>query len=236
MSYRNIPSSQPHRRPRSSQGPPSYTTTPAVESPLHLNPSPGLLQNHLSIPARDPSGFADPNTTTGPVPSIAGDFGNLDTVPRGGVRGARSFSSPSPAIGLNTGPTGSPFLSPRAYPGGQSPQSRGQLAASDSRYSTARSVAVGSEYLSGNMAHEAHNWGWQGRPSHPHLQQGPMGFDQPYSPQQSVPPGGFPIDYDARHGTPRSYYQSSSYLSVPSHGLPQGAHHPRRYLDRLCSL
>lgn len=157
MSYRNIPSSQPHRRPRSSQGPPSYTTTPAVESPLHLNPNPGLSQNHLSIPSRDPSGFADPNTTTGPVPSIAGDFGNLNTVPRGGVRGARSFSSPSPAIGLNTAPTGSPFLSPGVYPGGQSSQSRGQLAASDSRYSTARSVAVGSEYLSGNMAHEAHS-------------------------------------------------------------------------------
>lgn len=166
MSYRNIPSSQPHRRPRSSQGPPSYTTTttttattPAVESPLHLNPNPGLSQNHLSIPARDPSGFADPNTTTGPVPSIAGGFGNLNTVPRGGVRGARSFSSPSPAIGLNTGPTGSPFLSPGIYPTGQqSSQSRGQLAASsNSRYTTARSVAVGSEYLSGNMAHETHS-------------------------------------------------------------------------------
>ncbi|ODM15103.1 hypothetical protein SI65_09599 [Aspergillus cristatus] len=229
MSYRNIPSSQPHRRPCSSQGPPSYTTTtPAVESPLHLSPNPGLSQNHLSIPARDPSGFADPNTSTGPVPSIAGDFANLNTVPRGGVRGARSFSSPSPAIGLNTGPTGSPFLSPGVYPAGQqSSQSRGQLAASDPRYSTARSVAVGSEDLSGNMAHEAHNWVWQGRPSHPHLQQPPIGFDQPYSPQQSVSPGGFPIDYDARQGTPRNYYQSSPYLSVPSHGLPQGAHHPR---------
>lgn len=158
MSYRNIPSSQPHRRPRSSQGPPLHTTTttPAVESPLHLNPNPGLSQNHLSIPARDPSGFADPNTTTGPAPSIASDFGNLNIVPRGGVRGARSFSSPSPAIGLNTGPTGSPFLSPGGYPTGQ--RSRGQLAASsDSRYTTARSVAVGSEYLSGNMAHEAHS-------------------------------------------------------------------------------
>lgn len=159
MSYRNIPSSQPHRRPRSSQGPPSYTTTtPAVESPLQLSPNPGLSQNHLSIPARDPSGFADPNTSTGPVPSIAGDFANLNTVPRGGVRGARSFSSPSPAIGLSTGPTGSPFLSPGVYPAGQqSSQSREQLAASDPRYSTARSVAVGSEYLSGNMTHEAHS-------------------------------------------------------------------------------
>jgi len=159
MSYRNIPSSQPHRRPRSSQGPPSYaTTTPAVESPLHLNPNPSLSQNHLSIPARDPSGFADPITSTGPVPSIAGDFANLNTVPRAGVRGARSFSSPSPAIGLNTGPTGSPFLSPGVYSGAQqSSHNRGQLAASDPRYTTARSVAVGSEYLSGNMAHEAHS-------------------------------------------------------------------------------
>lgn len=155
MSYRNIPpSSQPHRRPRSSQGPLSYTNTSTpVESPLHLNP--GVSQN-LSIPARDSSGFADPNST---VQSIAGDFGNLTSVPRGGVRGARSFSSPSPAIGPNTGPSGSPFLSPGVYPGAQSPglssQSRGQLSPADPQYSTAsRSVAVGSDYL-GNMAHEA---------------------------------------------------------------------------------
>ena len=86
----------------------------------------------------------DPNTSTAGTltggGSGGGDFLDPTQIPRGSVRSARSFSSPSSSIGLTAGSTASQFHSSAVYPGAglgsglASSHGRQRLSTGDPRY------------------------------------------------------------------------------------------------------
>ena len=139
-SSRHSPSHRYHRQQqfRASSRSPSHSSYshPVFESPLALSPNPAAAASS-STSARGTPSLVDPNSTAGTLTG-GGDFLDPTQVPRGSVRSARSFSSPSSSIGLTAGSSASQFHSPAVYPGlGSglpSSHSRQRLSTGDPRY------------------------------------------------------------------------------------------------------
>ena len=144
-SSRHSPSYRYHRqqqfRPSSRSPSHSSYSRSAFESPLALSPNPAAAASSSPSAQGTPS-LVDPNTSTAGTltggGSGGGDFLDPKQVPRGSVRSARSFSSPSSSIGLTAGSSASQFHSPAVYPGlGSglpSSHSRQRLSTGDPRY------------------------------------------------------------------------------------------------------